>query len=448
MQTATDHRTSCLARMANKSKFLCILLVFMMITGNANAVPMLVTFEGNWTPEQQIAFLYATRLWSSALRGDSTVKITAQLASLPDGIGGIGSGPISYKPDYESPYYVWRGYPRALLIQIFNDITVESLPEHLNVQFNSDIEIQGQVFPYPWYLGQYGRPGSREYKDGNNQTIAVGEEVDFITTALHELGHGLGFESLLTSSGDFGPSGFPSVFEYALGWTWPFDDYIFPLMSLLPAQSGVRADLMRSGPCGWSQLYWYGYLLPRGATYYSSSSCISYWGNVAMNTPTIYEPGSSISHFGRSLLYSFLMAPADSPNFSPPAYFRDLGSTILAMADLGWPVNPGHLSTFQQQFISSLNTRAVSEQSVLKVFNNMYSSTASITGLRFLGRDAGSFTLSAGPLPISILPCFYAEVPLEFSPTSTGKKEAILEVEYLTTGYSLAYVQLRVKRGQ
>ena len=144
--------------------------------------PFSVVYIGDWTATQKAAFQRAVDVWSRLLVSSVTIKVNASLTSL--GPGFLGSaGPAGLAQDTEDG--TW--YPIALGNAIEGRDLNGSDPE-IEAEFPSD---NSQI-----YYGT-GTPPAGTY--------------DFTSTAMHELGHGLGFLGSMVSNGT---SGFYGVDDF------------------------------------------------------------------------------------------------------------------------------------------------------------------------------------------------------------------------------------------
>lgn len=252
-------------------------------------------FDPHLGPARRAAFEHALSLWEELLAGEVPVVVSASMESL----GGTGSGALLASG---GPFIVHRGfegslpetwYAAALANQIAGfDVSGPDFPE-IAIVFNADIDEPDVLGSIDWYYGTDAFPGY---------------DVDFVTVALHEIGHGLGFISfvdgvsgeLLTGSGE------PSIFERRL-----FRPGVGRYAELLPAE--------RAAAVVESNLLWDG---PNVQTFFGMSAPVF--------TPPGFSPGSSVGHWDPDALPGELMAPNNQ------GANHDFGLLLPALLDMGW----------------------------------------------------------------------------------------------------------------
>jgi len=155
-----------------------------------------------------------------------------------------------------------------------------------------------------WYYGLDGNPG-------------VGQ-VDFVTVAVHEILHGLGFISLVDKATGAKFGGLDDVYSFFLrdgstGRSW-----------------SVMTDAERQASAtDTSDLLWMGADVSSIAPGFSSGAS---HGRVQMFAPSIVEFASSVSHFDQAATPDQLMEPFYlGPN-------HELGAAAELLSDLGWSV--------------------------------------------------------------------------------------------------------------
>jgi hypothetical protein len=123
-----------------------------------------------WDPKATAAFNYAGQIWSSVLNGGIPVIVDVCLYSkLPGDLLGIAA-PSNWYSGFANAPLSGTSYPVALANQRVNrDLNGPDVPE-IGASFSAD---------YTWYYGIDGQVPVDQY--------------DFVTTVLHEIGHGLGF---------------------------------------------------------------------------------------------------------------------------------------------------------------------------------------------------------------------------------------------------------------
>jgi cysteine-rich repeat protein len=262
--------------------------------------------SGTTLGEQRlIAMQFAGDLWGTLVGSDVPITVSVTFDSLGGDQFGAplgAAGPEEVFRDFPGAPLPATWYSAALTNALLGADENPSLAD-IGAVFNKDVD-GGVLGSIDWYYGLDANPGG---------------DVDFVTTALHEIGHGLGFLSLVDSSGSLF-LGFNDVYSTFL------EDHsaatLFPAMNNAQRSTALRDDgdlhfvgpnvLAASGPAG---------------------GCVDASGHVAMYAPSSYDNGSSTSHWDISCTPSELMEPFDT------GANHDVGLAIDLFLDLGWPSN-------------------------------------------------------------------------------------------------------------
>jgi hypothetical protein len=180
-------------------------------------------------------------------------------------------------------------YPAALANQLArSDLNGAALAE-IDVVFNADVDGPVSLGSVSWYYGTDAAPGV---------------DIDFVTIALHEIGHGLGFSNQIAAS--LGRYAFDVAGVFDLQTVRP---RVGRLPELLPAErrvAWVSGQLLWDGP----------------------HVLAAHGGLAPLFAPDPFLNGSSVSHWDTSL--PELMAP----------FYRganhDPGLLLPALIDMGW----------------------------------------------------------------------------------------------------------------
>ena len=140
--------------------------------GGTACSTFIVTYNGFESfPEAQTAFQFAVDIWSMSIESSQPIRVDATFAALSPGVlgsAGSNSAFTSNHPDAIPNVF----YARALWEKIedmesdtFGGVTID-----INANFSSTAN---------WYFGLDANP--------------PGNQTDFVSVVLHELGHGLGF---------------------------------------------------------------------------------------------------------------------------------------------------------------------------------------------------------------------------------------------------------------
>ncbi|MDH5181725.1 MAG: DUF11 domain-containing protein [Gammaproteobacteria bacterium] len=252
------------------------------------------------------ALQYAANIASQYIVSNVVIVIDAQFNSL-GGDGGsatLGSaGPTSVRSDFGAgTANTW--YPIALA-EALKGLNLNGSYD-IVATFNSDVDNQTVLGSTDWYYGL----------DGN-----AGTDNDFVSVALHEILHGLGFLTVMSDAGVLQDS-MVDVFVNHLenhGAT-PAD---FPSMSDSQRLTAVTST---------GNLHW------TGTNVQNNSSTLSAGrtgAHVHMYAPGTFETGSSVSHF----------SDAATPNETMEPYYTDpihsLGLALYVLQDIGWTIKTG-----------------------------------------------------------------------------------------------------------
>jgi len=261
--------------------------------------------------QRLIAFQQAADIWGAVLSSAVEIEVEATFDVLScDEFGATlgAAGPTTVHRDFAGAPRPQTWYPQALANSIAG---VDLDPEgDVFAFFNSALGTTC-AFPAGWYYGLDAAP--------------PGGDIDFVSVALHEIGHGLGFLSLVgLSSGA------------------KFDDRDDSYMVHLEDRSeGLLFPEMTNGQRRIAQiddgdLFWTGAsVATASAVLVGGSDPLT--GAVEIYAPDPLEPGSSVSHFSTTLTPSELMEPFyDGANHDP-------GLALDLMLDIGWNCGDGAL---------------------------------------------------------------------------------------------------------
>ena len=256
-----------------------------------------VSYTG-FTPEAQAAFQRAVDIWSSLLITTIPIEIEASFDSL-DSDALAAAAPSTF---FCSPMIC---APVGLVNQLADEDRKPDDPD-IETTFSSSDD---------WYFELDGQPGEGQH--------------DFVSVALHEIGHGLGFydsfridESTEEAEYGLGDDNIPTIFDFHIFDTEinrlvDEDEYTNPSTELTDAITGIT-------------LFWGGLktLTANGGSY-----------PVLLWVPEEYDSGSSIAHLDE---YAY---PPGTPNvLMTPSLNRGeaeaslgVGPLVLAMlGDMGW----------------------------------------------------------------------------------------------------------------
>ena len=272
--------------------------------------------------QRLFAFQAAANAWGAMLSSAQTITVNANFESLEctEFSGQLGSaGPTNFF------LITVAGTQRLVPVPLAEAMTGTNLngasPE-IDANFNLalDLESPDCLGGNRWYYGVSGPTP--------NGTSA------FFPTVLHELGHGLGFLTLVCDdpagcSNGIPFGGYPVISATERLDTWALRMRDTSVNQLWPTMSAAQRSAAFTGE---TALVWDGPAVAAALPGFSFSGGLN-GGRMKMYTPNPIEPGSSLSHFDESAAPNLLMEPvADDDVFSQ----TDL--TGPAFADLGWVV--------------------------------------------------------------------------------------------------------------
>lgn len=158
--------------------------------------------------QRLIAFTHAANIWGASLDSAVPIRVGASFEPRPCTATGavLGSaGAVEIFYDFDNAPLAGTWYSSALAAKLAGtDVTAMN---HIRARFNSELGKPGCLTGTSFYLGL----------DGNE-----GSNIDFVATLLHEMGHGLGFQTFTDGeTGEYadaggGDPGHPSVWDHFL----------------------------------------------------------------------------------------------------------------------------------------------------------------------------------------------------------------------------------------
>jgi hypothetical protein len=256
------------------------------------------------------AFQFAADLWGGLVTSSVTIRVGANFDPLPctSTSATLGqAGPSTVHRDFAGAPRANTWYPQALANSLAGT-DLAPIRDDIGATFNSAI---GTTCPFPnvWYYGLDRNPRATK--------------IDFVTVVLHELGHGLGFLTLVNLFTGQKALGFDDAYMTFL------EDHrtgkLYPDMSNAERVSASTAT---------GDLHWVG---PNvlAVSRQRLAAGVDSNGHVEMFAPNPQEPGSSVSHFSTSLSPNELM----EPRYTVPLH--DVGLAKELLADIGWLTSPG-----------------------------------------------------------------------------------------------------------
>jgi hypothetical protein len=266
--------------------------------------------------QRLFAAQYVADLWGALLASDVEIEVLASWDPLTCEISSavLGSaGPRRVHANFDFAPLTDTWYPHALANAIAGADLSPSEPG-ISMAINAALD-EGNTDCFggiDWYYGL----------DGN----APAGTIDVLPTILHELGHGLGFTSLVNEeTGEFlepssGPPPLPDIFSRFLRDTETGLDW-------LDMDDSQRQASAINDP----NLVWTGPHVDAAASLFVSEPSAFSSGFLRMHAPDPVQPGSSVSHWTADAAPDLLMEPSSSPDV-----YDDVDLTIDLFRDLGW----------------------------------------------------------------------------------------------------------------
>ncbi|MBC8056571.1 MAG: peptidase [Rhizobiales bacterium] len=154
--------------------------------------------------QRLIAFSYAANIWGATLTSNQPIVINAQFSALTCTaasavLGSAGATSIFRNFANAPKADTWYSYALANKIAGVYQGTLNA--PQINANFNANLGQPGCLTGTFFYLGL----------DGNH-----GTNTDFVAVLLHEMGHGLGFQTFTNGTTGAFNGGFPSIWDHYL----------------------------------------------------------------------------------------------------------------------------------------------------------------------------------------------------------------------------------------
>ncbi len=257
-----------------------------------------------------IAFQHAAFIWGSCLNSSIEILIGAEMNPLPgDAFSAVlgQAGAETFHRDFLNAPVANTWYPQALA-NSYHGFDLDPASPDIGAEFNSDID--GPILGATnWYYGLDANPPAGD--------------IDFVTVVLHELGHGLGFQTIVDLQTGQKPLG-------------RNDSYMLNLEhhGAVPPRFSDMTDAQRvAAAISDPDLHW------DGANVLAAAAAIPLTagfpgGHVQVHAPNPLELGSSVSHFSNAVVPNELMeAGYAGPN-------HQVGLALDLMEDIGWQIQP------------------------------------------------------------------------------------------------------------
>jgi hypothetical protein len=262
------------------------------------------------------AFQFAANLWGALLDSPVEIRVGAKFDPLTCNATSaiLGSaGPAAFLRDFVGAPIANSWFPIALANTLHGS-DLDPGRDDITATFNSAIGTTC-AFPRTWYYGLDATPPSNQ--------------IDLVTVVLHELGHGLGFLTVVDDESGEKLRGFDDAYmrnleDHATGKLYP---------DMTDAER-----LAASTSTG--NLHWVGPQV-RAASGVLTSGRVG--DHVQMFAPDPQQPGSSASHFDTALtpdevLEPVYTGPRHTPGLALPL-FQDIGWSVRSAISLGPSLN-------------------------------------------------------------------------------------------------------------
>lgn len=262
--------------------------------------------EGTTVGQQRlIAFQYAADLWGARIDTDVTIRVQASFDPLScNSFGAVlgAAGPNTAHANFVGAPLSNTWYP-ASLANAITDSDNNGSNEEIVAFFNSNLGQPNCLTGTFFYYGL----------DGNE-----GLNIDFVTVLTHELGHGLGFLSLVNVNTGAENGGLTDAYSVHLEEHDSRD--LFPDMTDFERANAIVDT---------GDLHWVGPAAVAAGGFLTDGRHSS--GHIEMYAPNPVEPGSSVSHWSKDVTPNQMM----EPSFTNALHNVDLELELFE--DLGYP---------------------------------------------------------------------------------------------------------------
>ncbi len=288
------------------------------------------------------ALQYAADLIAQVINSNVEIKVYATMPALGGGATSATLGSASTTSvarDFSNAPFSNTWYP-VVLAEKLAGVNLNSSSNEINITFNRDIDGTTVLGSTRWYYGLDATPGT---------------DIDFVTVAMHELIHGLGFGGFVDLA----------TGEKLLG----LDDAYMRLLEqhgASPADYPSMSNAQRvTASTATGDLHWTGTAVTAASA--SLTAGVS-GGHVEIYAPSPQEADSSVSHFSTTLLPNDLMEPA----YLAANHSLSLAASLLS--DVGWGAintDSNSVDLAISQSLSTTDVKAGSEVSyALTISNN------------------------------------------------------------------------------
>lgn len=268
--------------------------------------------------QRKQAFEFALNEWAQRLKSNVTVVVNANWANQTCNAssGVLGKAGPQLIADYPGAPQAHTFYALALA-DALKGSTIVPGTEDIDATFNLQVDNKPGS----------GCLGSKKFYYGLDAN--AGSNISFINVAVHELGHGLGFVSLIDAdtgaSSDTG-NGYFAIMDYKL-----FDESTAKFMVTTSGGSTQDTQLQRqSAAVSNGSLVFNASNTNAGSSFLSAGRTAS--GHVRMFAPSPVQQGSSIAHWDSVATPNLVMEPV----YSSIDATQHVDLTTCAFQDIGW----------------------------------------------------------------------------------------------------------------
>lgn len=329
------------------------------VSQNLATATFLVTYDAgfNANPAAKAAFQKAVDVWSTLITSTIPIRIDAVFEVLDAGVlGSTGPGEDIY-PFTSSPKSF---YPTALIKAI------EGYEVYVTTDF--DIGMSYNIDEPDFYFGLDGNPPFNK--------------IDFLSTVLHEIGHGLGF----TGSGRANDIDLPCDGTSKGCWGYKFGAVVYPEIYDRYVQNNAGASILTlANPSNAVST-----LILSNSLYFDSPIIRNVNGGnrARLYAPAVEEPGSTYSHFNETT-YEATANALMTPYLSYGESQQNLGALGCALLKtIGWTMAgacaaalPVELSNFQA--VNKGNRNVLTWTTLTEINNKMFKIERSFDGKIF-----------------------------------------------------------------
>jgi hypothetical protein len=276
------------------------------------------------------AFQYAANIWAQCLNSNVTIVVEAQMdPQFCDATSAVlgSAGTQTIHRNFSGAPFVQTWYPQALANALAGTDLSPTYAD-IGATFNSNLNGDpGCLGGMGWYYGYDESPGG---------------DIDFVTVVLHEIGHGLGFQTFVNLASGAKYSGYNDMYMLNLeqvGATPP--DY--PSMT-----NAQRITASKSDP----NLVWVG----SSVTAEHSSIPITAGlnsGYMRAHGPNPQAPGSSVSHWSTAVSPNEVMEPSYTGANHDPSL------ALFLMEDIGWTLDQSCVCDPEVTTVTNVDTATV-----------------------------------------------------------------------------------------